>query len=82
MFPIDDKTTPGTHTVQFTGWCKKVALADVLVGTGPLVAAGFEIPIGLWFAGGVIAAAVLAMVGWRLLGLMRAPEAGTPEAGV
>ncbi|WP_411701258.1 hypothetical protein [Conyzicola sp.] len=78
VFPVDEKTTPGTHTVQFTGWCKKVALADVLVGTGPLVATGFDIPIGLWIVGGVIAAAVLAMLGWRLLALMRAPAAGTP----
>ncbi|MET0954938.1 MAG: hypothetical protein ABWY68_03240, partial [Cryobacterium sp.] len=76
VFPIDKKTTPGNHTVQFTGWCKKIAVADVLVGSGPLVAAGFDIPVGVWIAGGVGGAAVLGVAGWQLLGMMRAPVLG------
>ncbi|PWC04314.1 hypothetical protein DCE94_09190 [Agromyces badenianii] len=80
VFPVAEKTTAGTHTVQFTGWCKKVAIADILVGTTTGAASSTDMnipPWARWTLGAVVLAGLL-FLGWRLILVMREPVAADP----
>ncbi|TFC27363.1 hypothetical protein E3O25_09640 [Cryobacterium sp. TMT1-3] len=73
VFPVDEAALPGTHAVQFTGWCTRIALTTVLVGSDALVASATSFPMWVWGAGGVVGTAGLALVGGHLLRVMRVP---------
>lgn len=70
---VDDELRPGTHALQLTGWCERVALADVLIGTaGSLAAAGMQaVPVWLWWMLGVIALLALLLALPRLVRTLR-----------
>ncbi len=81
VFPVAESTAVGSHTVQFTGWCKKVSLATVLVGASNAAAAtgGLDVPPWLWWVIGGLAIVVAVLVFWQIVRVMRVPAA-TPGA--
>ncbi|GGH49859.1 hypothetical protein [Microbacterium album] len=79
-FPVSEKTPPGPHTLQFTGWCDGVATAAVLVGSaGSAADAEQGIPAWFWWVGGALLVPATLWAGWYVVRLMRAPG---PEAAV
>lgn len=78
VFPISDTTLAGNHTLQFTGWCKKIAVTDVLVGSAVIATTGEQgIPPWLLWTGGGVAVLAAALGGWWLVRVMRAPAASS-----
>lgn len=84
-FALPEQLLPGTHTVRLTGWASgHVAVAELLLAGEPLVttdAAG-GVPPWAWWAGGAAVLAGLALGGWRLVQVMRAPAPEPGEVGV
>jgi hypothetical protein len=59
VFAVPDDALPGTHVLQFSGWCGSVtSQADVLVGApqAPVPSDG-GVPVWLWWLLGVLLAA-------------------------
>ncbi|MDQ0648232.1 hypothetical protein QFZ53_002428 [Microbacterium natoriense] len=73
---------PGTRTLQFTGWCERIALADVLIGRGGSLAdTGLQgAPVWLWWVLGAVILIALLVAGLRLVRVLRAPETGGRSA--
>jgi hypothetical protein len=79
VFAVADDAAPGTHVVQFTGWCGVVtARADVLVGS-PTQAPPSGWPTWVWWLAIALAAIALVLVVRRVVRLVRERAAG-PEA--
>jgi hypothetical protein len=81
VFTVSGKTTAGPHTLQLTGWCGDVALAELLVGATGDDAAAAGVPAWAWWAGGGLGVVGVGAGGWYVFRLMRAPGAGLPVAG-
>lgn len=82
-FPVADTVLPGTHTLQFTGWCERITLVDVLVGSdagGDAASAGAGIPVWAWWIGGGLGVVALLAAGWQIMRLMREPAASLEVA--
>ncbi|MDR2348985.1 MAG: hypothetical protein LBD90_10350, partial [Bifidobacteriaceae bacterium] len=79
VFAVADDAAPGTHTIQFTGWCGQVtARADVLVGTPAAAPAETGWPWWLWL---LLAVAVLAGLVFLIRQIIRHRRAqAEPEA--
>lgn len=77
VFPVSDEALPGTHALQFTGWCEGVAIADVLIGSGAIDtgSAASGIPVWAWWVAGALGVLVIAVGGWYVVRVMRAPAA-------
>jgi hypothetical protein len=79
VFAVADDAPPGTHTVQFTGWCGVVkARADVLVGV-PADEPQEAAPTWLWWLLILLALVVVALAARRVIQLRR-DRAATAEA--
>jgi len=68
-FTVSDSMTTGAHTLQFTGWCKTVALGSVLIGsTGQGQAHTWlaSVPVAVWWILGVLLVLALAYGAWRV----------------
>lgn len=78
---IPERTPSGPHTLQLTGWCGQVAVAEILVASPGGAGAGAGIPPWAWWVGGGVGLAGLGVGGWYVFRLMRAPGAGLPVAG-
>ncbi|MFD2026291.1 hypothetical protein [Promicromonospora aerolata] len=79
VFTVSGKTTAGPHTLQLTGWCGDVALAELLVGSAGGDAAATGVPAWAWWAGGGLGVVGVGAGGWYVFRLMRAP--GLSAAG-
>jgi hypothetical protein len=72
VFAVPDDAAPGTHAIQFTGWCGTIiARADVLVGAPgqPVEEQGW--PAWLWWLLAVLALIILVLVVRRVMRVMR-----------
>jgi hypothetical protein len=77
VFAVADDAAPGTHSIQFTGWCGAVtARADVLVGSPAAPAPGKGLPAWVWWLLAVIVALVAAWTLRRVIRSMRERSAG------
>lgn len=77
VFPVADTTSSGSHIIQFTGWCKKIETATILVGavadgTGA-AATGSVLPPWIWWPIGAAALGAFAFALWRIIAAMRGP---------
>jgi hypothetical protein len=77
VFAVADDALPGTHQIQFTGWCGTViAQADVLVGSvSPPASQPGGWPAWLWWLLIVLALLVIAVVIRRVIQAKRAKRA-------
>ncbi|WP_188757237.1 hypothetical protein [Microbacterium album] len=79
QFPVPDDTRAGTHTLQFTGWCDRIAQASMLVGAPDSAGEddAFGVPTWAWWAGGILLTGVVLYGAYSAITAMRAV---TPEA--
>ncbi|MDR2253981.1 MAG: hypothetical protein LBD97_09050 [Bifidobacteriaceae bacterium] len=81
VFAVADDAAPGTHSIQFTGWCGVVtARADVLVGSPAEPAVSQGVPAWVWWLLALLLALILAWVTRRLIRALR-DRPVPPEAG-
>ena len=83
-FPVAGDVLPGSHTVQFTGWCKAVAVGTVLIGTNTAASmpATGGLPAWLWWVGGTLLALLLAAGVWYIIRVMRDGQDDSAEGTV
>jgi hypothetical protein len=80
VFAVADDAAPGTHAIQFTGWCGVVtARADVLVGVPAEPVDDGGLPAWLWWLVAIALAIALFFGGRRAIRAVRERSA-EPEA--
>lgn len=67
-FTVGDDVAAGSHTVQLTGWCKRVAAVQLLVGQTSELGTAWAMPTWAWWTLGLLALLAFGFLLWRVLG--------------